>query len=143
MIYDSGLNPITPSYKADVTFGLHNEPIVIHKLSQHFNEPIEKTTDRYCQYDAFSPTTKYEIKSRRCKSSTYETTIVPVHKVANINDRLVFVFHFTNGLFYIVYDQQVFDTFEKRNVTAYREGIANIPVLHYFIPIKQLVEIIL
>jgi hypothetical protein len=105
MIFDTGLNVITPSYKADVAYGLHHEPIVINKLSKHFNEPIEKTTDRYCQYDAFSSTTKYEIKSRRCKSSTYNTTIVPVHKIANIDDRLIFVFHFTDGLFYIVYDE--------------------------------------
>ena len=143
MFYDTGLNLVMPSYKADVAYGLHNEPIVIHQLSQHFNEPIEKTSDRYCQYDAFSSTTKYEIKSRRCKSTTYDTTIVPVHKVKNINDRLVLVFHFTDGLFYIVYDQQVFDKFEKRNITAYHEGISNSPVLHYFIPIKDLIQIIL
>jgi len=40
-----------------------------------------KESDRYCQYDAFTSTTKYEIKSRRCKTTTYDTTMVPVHKV--------------------------------------------------------------
>jgi len=143
MFYDTGLNLVTPSLKNDIEFGLANEYPVIYKLSQHFNETIEKTKEKYCQYDAFSLTTKYEIKSRRCKSSTYDTTILPVHKVANINDRLVFVFHFTDGLFYIVYDKELFDKFEKRNVTYYREGIANNAVLHFFIPIKNLIEIIL
>ena len=85
MISDSGLNPITPSYKADVAFGLHNEPIVIHKLSKHFNEPIEKTKEKYCQYDAFSLTTKYEIKSRRCKSSTYDLFYLYLQKFAGIS----------------------------------------------------------
>jgi hypothetical protein len=143
MIYDTGLNPVIPSYHADFAYGCHNEPIVIHHLSKYFNEPIEKTKDRYCLYDAFSNTTKYEIKSRRCKSTTFATTIIPIHKViANDDVRLVFVFHFTDGLFYIVYDKDVFDKFEKKHITAYRQGIANIPVLHYFIPVSQLIEIV-
>jgi len=143
MSNSKGVNPAQRSYENDVAYGLQNQPVVVKQLSKHFNESITSTVHRYCQYDAFSPTTKYEIKSRRCKSSTYDTTIVPVHKVKGIDERLVFVFHFTNGLFYIVYDKEVFDKFEKRNVTTYREGIENLPVLHYFIPVKELIEIIL
>ena len=147
MIYDCGLNIVDtntrPSLKNDIIFGLNNEPIVIDKLSKYFNESIEKTKEKYCPYDAFSPTTKYEIKSRRCLSITYNTTIIPIKKVENIKDRLVFVFHFTDGLFYIVYNQELFETFEKKNVTYYRQGGSNIPVLHYFIPVKDLIEIVL
>ena len=109
MFYDCGLNSITPSLQNDLSFGLSNEPIVIDKLSKYFNETIEKTKEKYCPCDAFSPTTKYEIKTRRCKSTTYDTTIIPIKKVENMKDRLVFVFHFTNGLFYIVYDKQKFN----------------------------------
>jgi len=54
MIYDTGLNPVIPSYHADFAYGCHSEPVVIHRLSKYFNEPIEKTKDRYCPYDAFS-----------------------------------------------------------------------------------------
>jgi hypothetical protein len=140
MIYDCGLNTVDtrPSLKNDIAFGLQNE-----KLSKYFDESIQKTLEPYCPYDAFSPTTKYEIKSRRCLSTTYDTTIIPIKKVENVKDRLVFVFCFTDGLFYIVYNQELFDTFEKKNVTYYRQGGSNMPVLHYHIPVKDLIEIVL
>jgi hypothetical protein len=141
MLYDAGLN-LLPSLEKDVVFGLNNEPIVIDKLTKYFNEPIEKTKDKYCRYDAVSSTTKYEIKSRRCLYSTYSTTILPVHKIVEKDDsRLVLVFHFTDGLFYIVYKKELFDTFETKHITYYRSGGLNSPVLHFMIPTKELTKI--
>jgi len=117
-VYDCGLSTVDtstrPSLKNDTKFGLSSEPTVTDKLSKYFSESTEKTKEKYCPYDAFSPTTKYEIKSRRCLSITYDTTIIPITKVQNVKDRLVFVFHFTDGLFCTVHSQELLDTFEKK-----------------------------
>ena len=47
----------------------------------------------------------------------------------------------TDGLYYIKYDQQVFDTFGTDNITYYRQGILPKPVKHICIPIELLVKI--
>ena len=141
MLYDAGLN-LLPSLEKDVVFGLNNEPIVIEKLTKYFNEPIQKTKNKFCYYDAYSNNTKYEIKSRRCRYETYSTTIIPTHKVKeNENDKVVFVFHFTNGLYYIVYNKELFATFEIKEYTYFRSGGSNVPVKHYSIPIEHLIKI--
>ena len=69
---------------------------------------------------------------------TFATTIVPVHKVQDITERLVFIFNFTDGLYYIVYDADLFGTFKQEVITYYRTDGSNEPVLHYMIPIEQL-----
>jgi len=118
VFYDCGLSTAgtstRPSLKSDTQFGLSNEPTVTDKLSKYFSESIQKTLEPYCPYDAFSPTTKYEIKSRRCLSTTYGTTTILTTKVQSAKDRLVLVLHFTDGLFCTVHSQELLDTFEKK-----------------------------
>ena len=137
MNYDIGLNAI-PSLENDVAFGLSRQPLVVETLTKYFDEPITETKHKFCRYDAYSDTTKYEIKSRRCRYKTFATTIIPVHKVKDITDRLVFVFHFTDGLYYTVYDADLFGTYKQELITYYRTGGSNEPVLHFMIPIEQL-----
>ena len=129
MNYDLGLN--------DVTFGLR-KPFVVELLTNFYDEPMTETKHKY---DAFSTTTKYKIKSRRCRYNTFLTTTIPVHKVRSVTERLVFVFHFTDGLYYIVYDKDMFETFEQETITYHRTGGLNEPVLHFMIPIKHLTRI--
>ena len=134
------------SVSNDLTFGLANENNVIQKLNRYFpDETITSTKElglgAYCSYDAESENTMYEIKSRRCKYSTYPTTIVPIHKVKDINHKkLVFVFHFIDGYYYIVYNQELFDTFETKIIKLNRAGINDNPTYHYYIPISHLIE---
>ena len=61
-----------------------------------------------------------------------------VHKVQDITERLVFIFNFTDGLYYIVYDADLFGTLKKEVITYYRTGGLNEPVLHFMIPVEQL-----
>ena len=137
MNYDIGLSAI-PSLQKDITYGLSKQPLVVETLTKYFDEPITETKHKFCRYDAYSTTTKYEIKSRRCRYKTFATTTVPVHKVQDITERLVFFFNFTDGLYYIVYDADLLVTFKQEVITYYRTGGSNEPVLHYMIPIEQL-----
>jgi len=137
MNYDIGLNSI-PSLDKDIEYGVSKQPLVIDSIVKYFNEPIEETKHKFCRYDAYSTTTKYEVKSRRCRYKTFATTTVPVHKVQDITDRLVFVFHFTDGLYYIVYDADLFGTYKQELITYHQTGGSNELVLHFMIPIEQL-----
>tara|TARA_R110002167_G_scaffold283618_1_gene488820 strand:- start:62 stop:487 length:426 start_codon:yes stop_codon:yes gene_type:complete len=133
---------------ADIQFGAEKEENIINSLQKYFqSSDIHAMNDKYCIYDAEDSTTKtrYEIKARRIKFTTYPTTIIPVHKKnASKNcDRLLFVFGFSDGLYYVKYDQVLFNTFDTKSISYNRLGCATKPVLHYCIPNEYLLPIIL
>ena len=135
----------TKSLKNDIEFGNIAEIDVIKLLRVHFGEDILKNTYRYAIYDAKckETNTSYEIKARRCKVDSYATTIIPYSKILKKqdDDKLIFVFQFTDGLYYIKYDHNVFATFNIDDITYYRKGIQPKPVKHICIPIELLVMI--
>lgn len=130
---------------ADLAFGLPKEDPVIQTLSQYFKEEIAKSKYQYCPHDGFSKTTEYEIKSRRNRYNQYPTTIVPVSKTRNMKkDRLVFVFNFTDGLYYSVYDAEKFAKYNIKQVEAVRKrnGVVGKTIEpHFEIPITDLIHI--
>ena len=134
----------TKSLKSDIEFGNKAEIEVIKALRVHFGENIIKNTYRFAIYDAKckETNTHYEIKARRCAMNSYPTTIIPCSKIAKKEekDNLIFVFLFTDGLYYIKYDPKVFETFGTDDITYYRKGIQAKPVKHICIPIELLVK---
>jgi hypothetical protein len=126
----------------DLNFGLGKEAGVINQLSCFFKEEIKKTANQFCPYDAVSDNSKYEIKCRRNKYSAYPTTIIPVSKTA-VAGRLVFVFQFTDGLYYCVYDPIQFAKYCVSNICAYRGNGVKTQVPHYEIPIEKLIRILI
>jgi len=134
------------SLYADLQFGAEKQENIINSLQKYFqSSDIQAMNDKYCIYDAEDSTTKtrYEIKARRNKFSTYPTTIIPVHKKkgSKKDTRLLFVFGFTDGLYYIEYNQNLFSTFETKLVSYYRSGSTANPLLHYCIPNDLLLPI--
>jgi hypothetical protein len=136
-VIDSAGNGLT-ILNADLLFGLSAEEKVINKLSVKFNEPIKKTEEQYCRYDAVGESgTKYEIKTRRNKMFAFPDTIIPLHK-ASVTGRLVFVFNFTDKLAYIEYNETKFREFKVSNISAIRKGGVRTSIPHFHIPINQL-----
>tara|TARA_B110000908_G_C9899972_1_gene290602 strand:- start:19 stop:444 length:426 start_codon:yes stop_codon:yes gene_type:complete len=135
----------TKSLKSDIEYGNRAEIEVIKALRVHFGENIIKNTFRFATYDANckETNTNYEIKARRCKVDSYPTTIIPYSKIVKKQekDKLIFVFLFTDGLYYIKYDRKVFEPFGMDEITYYRQGIEPKPVKHTCIPIELLVKI--
>ena len=130
---------------ADLAFGLPKEDPVLDKLRKHFEEEIAKSTYQYCPHDGFSKTTEYEIKSRRNRYNQYPTTIIPCSKIRSMKrDRLVFVFNFTDGLYYIEYNKEQFAKYEIKMVEAVRKrnGVVGKTLEpHFYIPISDLTRI--
>ena len=126
----------------DITYGTSREDAVIEKVSAFFGETVTKVQYQYSPYDAVSDTTKYEIKSRRNRYAQYPTTIVACNKIRT-EGRLVFIFHFTDGLYYIVYDKEKFSKYEVRDVWAVRSGGNRTCTPHFHINIEDLTQMIL
>ena len=126
--------------KQDIQFGVDNELQLKPILEKHFATTLTKTTDKYCPWDFDDLNgVKYEIKTRRCYSFTYPTTIIGKDKLRN---NTIFVFAFTDGAYFIRYDSALFDTFSQKDISYNRGSQGKIsPKLHIEIPIRYLTHI--
>jgi hypothetical protein len=71
----------------------------------------------------------------------YPTTIIPTDKI-NGATNYVFLFNFTDGLYYIYYDEELFKTF-KTGLFERRDGGQNNPnKIYWYIPIEKLNNIV-
>lgn len=133
------------TYKADRILGVACENEIEDILKEYFNDKeITKTTDRYCAYDFIGggtiPKMKYELKSRRCSYNSYATTIIPKAKIAE-GGPLCFVFKFSDGLYYIYYNAELFDEFTVRDIKVFRDNRWSLPKPHIEIPTNLLIRI--
>jgi len=73
---------------------------------------------RYAKYDAVNETTNIEIKSRKNAYDAYPTTLLTLNKISDTSKTNIFVFNFVqeekNEIYYIVYDEEMFKTYERR-----------------------------
>ncbi len=127
----------------DILMGDLNENYIKDIICCHFEiDNIEKTPKGHTM--DFKNNNKYfEIKSRRCKHNSYNTTMIGYNKIQWIIDNNIedvyFIFVFTDGNFYYKYNSD--DNFEiglggrnDRGKPEYKN--------YYFIPICKLKKII-
>ena len=131
------------SLKNDLAFGLSKEnieTILNSNFGDEFKNTKELYNDEYYPYDfeGLTTGTSVEMKSRRNTKTAYPTTIIPTHKVRDTDKKQIFVFNFTNEMCYIEYSKEVFDKYEKKMITTYRQGKVDIPKPHFLIPITHL-----
>jgi hypothetical protein len=101
----------------DYAFGLNGERSVIGKMSAHFKTNFSKTEDVYDPFDFKDSKTCIELKTRRNTKNAYPTTMVGANKVKiaqqdTSGKKYIFAFNFTDGLYYIEYEKELFSTFE-------------------------------
>jgi hypothetical protein len=132
----------------DIGMGLSNEAKVYSKLKRilcpkYGEKDIVKTADKYAKWDWTGDIngTHFEMKSRRNMKMTYPTTLLPVHKVMKIDEKQVFIFHFTDKTCYIEYDEEVFKGFKQRMGVTMRDGVYDPPQLQYEIPVSLLADL--
>ena len=124
----------------DIEFGLQSEKTILNTLANQFGADIQKTTNKYCNYDFFTANHKIELKTRRCNSNTYPTTIIPVKKTQQ-EGNLVFVFCFADKLCYINYDKEQFSKYRIEDIEYVRAFGQITQVPHIHIPVEDLIEI--
>jgi hypothetical protein len=132
----------------DLAYGLAQEKSILNliKKTWHNESNIQNTKDKYndhffkCDFESDYGTC-WELKSRRVKKSTYNSTILPVHKIQKIDNKQYFIFEFTDAVSYIEYDESLFNTFKKNNFSTVRAGALPNEVLHFEIPIINLKDI--
>lgn len=130
------------SFQKDYEFGTMNEDRVLDILNEKFgvDGEIRKVHNKYCAYDFIGNHYCYELKSRNIKKDDFDTTLLPKSKCCR--DNLIFLFDFTDGLYYIQYDPTLFSKFEtkpfKRNP---RTGYIDREKDYIYIPTEHLTKI--
>jgi hypothetical protein len=123
-------------YKQELQTGLKNQEIVLPIINKYFNRIINNTKGQYNRYDYEDELYKYELKSRTNKYDLYPTTLIGLDKVDN---NTIFLFYFTDGLYYIEYNKELFDTFDIKDfVRNQRYGKVDKPKKYIYIPIDKL-----
>jgi hypothetical protein len=125
----------------DYSYGRTKEGEILDKMNDFFKDNIKQTAQRYDTKDYVGTKYKYEVKSRRNKYMAYPTTIIPTDKIKGATN-YVFLFNFTDGLYYIYYDEELFKTF-KTGLFERRDGGQNNPnKIYWYIPIEKLNNIV-
>jgi hypothetical protein len=114
----------TMSYKtnarkmSDIKLGSESERFMLPHIRKLLkNDLIEQSQTTYSPFDYYSPKCCVELKTRFCPSTQYSTTMIPLSKVkacTNADIDYWFFFRFSDGISYIKYDKDLFDTFEKK-----------------------------
>jgi hypothetical protein len=130
------------SYSNDYKYGMTQEARILKTIKHFWNNPnIQKSSDKYSTYDFFDGQTYYELKSRKCSSKNYNTTMLPSGKLYSKCEQ-VFLFDFTDGLYYIRYNPDEFANFERRMFESEdRIGMKGNNREYVFIPINRLIRI--
>ena len=90
----------------DYNFGHQKELSIIEKLKNKFGNNI-RSKDRYCLYDFESDECIFELKSRRCLKGTYNTTMIGMDKIRNLesmNKKIILLFSFIDKDCFFEYD---------------------------------------
>jgi len=128
-------------YYLEKKFGLKSENDNIKLISSFFNQDFKKTS-LYHPIDFISDTHYLEIKTRTVDYNRHPTTLLPLSKINYIKRHpkpAIFVFIFTDNIYYINYDEKLFESFEiKEYARAPRTGIIDKPTQYIYIPIKNL-----
>lgn len=130
------------TYENDYIFGKKSEDQLLGKIENFFKDNIKAIQKRMAVYDYEGDTNIYELKSRTNSYRAYNTTLLGYNKIINSNKSQIFLFSFTDGLYYIKYDDELFNTFEKKLFVRNQRSDYNDTLKPYvFIPIDKLIKI--
>jgi len=130
------------SFRRDYDFGIVIQSRFLPFYENFFKDNLKETPLKFAPYDYEGTKASYELKSRNNTYSKYPTTCIGTDKIKSDHHKdQVFIFHFTDGDYYIRYDKKLFDTFETKNFRRYRIGHRDVEKLYTYIPIECLTKI--
>jgi hypothetical protein len=132
-----------PSKSEDINFGLKSEETNKVTLENFFGCGLKKTgTYDPMDYTDEAKTIYFEMKTRRINHNQYPTALIGKNKVdfcKTSNATCYFVYVYLDGMFYVKYDPELFDTFVCEDYQRGWRAGGVAPVSPYvFIPYKYL-----
>ena len=131
------------SLQADLELGEKGEKEIQHILNLKYGLTVKKTAYIYSKYDFENEKYIFELKTRRNKKNQYPTTLIGYDKLPDEKEtrKLIFLFNFIDGLYFIEYDKDKFNNYEVKNFKRnYRTGYDDKEKEYLYIPIKDLIK---
>jgi hypothetical protein len=131
------------TFEEDYQFGTTSEEQTLSTI-RTIDPTIQRNQDRYSPFDYNNEgnTIFVELKTRNNAKNKYPTTMLPYSKVkiaeANINKTYYFAFKFTDGIYYIQYNKNLFDTFEIKEGGRWDRGRPEMN-RYIYIPVDKLI----
>jgi len=133
------------NFNDDYNNGKVKENEVYNIIVDFFNDNIKQSKEKYSPYDFVGDKNLYELKSRTNNYNTYPTTMITTNKIydnKNNNKTLIMIFNFTDGLYYIKNDIEIFKSFKTTIFQRTgRIGTYDKPKEMLWIPIDKLIKI--
>jgi hypothetical protein len=129
------------NYKKSYNFGKKQEAIVLPIIREFFaDETIRPNEERYAKYDFTSNCLNFELKSRTISANKYPTTMITKDKlsVSSEDKGLILLFSYTDGLYFVEYDFDIFASFESKPFQRNPESGEWKEKEHIYIPIDYL-----
>jgi hypothetical protein len=131
-------------FESDYKFGTSKEFELLPIIKTYFNDDnIVQSTNKYSSYDFKSLSKRFELKSRNNEKDKYSTTMIGLNKITKCDKfegDYYFLFCFTDGLFYIKYDKDIFEHFEVKTGGRYDRGRVE-QNQYIYIPVDYLTKI--
>lgn len=132
---------MSKTFEQEYKKAIESEKEVLPIIRDYFKRDIKATKERYSKFDYYDVEYKYELKTRTNKYNSFPTTIIETNKIID-NLKIIFLFRFTDGLYFIEYEKELFNTFEKQlYIRNYPTIQTPIRKEHIFIPIDKLTRI--
>lgn len=139
---------MSATQKDDLAFGKKNEEECVDMLEQYLETTLHhEGSYAVLDFTNSDKTIFVELKSRRITSDTYDTALLGLNKVQamdNIDNMEYYIaFKYSDGLFTIKYEKELFDCYEVRKdyCRGPRVDCKNKPQDVVLIPIKDLTKI--
>lgn len=126
---------------ADLAFGTRNEDNIKNQIEGLVGEPLIKQGGyAVMDYTNNTNTLYVELKTRRIRHDSYPTALIGANKIAFCSDpskSYYFVFCYSDGIYYIKYDKELFDGFdrcdnyyrgERNDCINYAQSVIYIPI---------------
>ncbi len=125
-------------YQNDYNWGTYKETVILPNIRKYFNKDIIQSPDKFAKHDFFDNETNYEVKSRTNSYRHYPTTMITCDKLIG-EKKLILLFNFTDGLYYIEYDEEKFKKYQRKLFS--RANISWNEKEHIYIDINDLTKI--
>ena len=133
---------VKKSINKEYSIGLKTEREIL-KILNDKKTKVFKMTSQYHTFDYVDEDELIyvELKSRRCTSRTFNTSIISDHKIQvakklkkeDKNHKIYFIFKFLDCIKCIKYNRKLFKTFNSKDITR-RDR--NVTALHIEIPVE-------
>jgi len=129
-------------YQDDFEKGTKAQHEIFPIVKKYFSEydltgDLIENLDDNDKYDYECDDAVFEVKTRfDVDRNSYKTTLMTCNKVTETNKAIIFIFNFTDEISWIQYDEELFNTFEKKPFS--RANLKRDEKDHYYIPVHHL-----